>query len=168
MSPEPRRQVLAAEAKVRAKDREAADDGSESGHRLRRGRDQCDSDVPAVDGVGALEARRQGAGAWRRGKPRGGEHTCTNNDCGYAAHRRPYHPGLRDSSRRAAGVMMDIVKREGVAALFRGVPTGLLLCTNPAIQFLVYERLRSRFHRPNTVMVRAPHPQHRDHAMAHA
>ena len=33
--------------------------------------------------------------------------------------------------------MLRIAKREGPAALFHGVPSALLLCTNPAIQFLV-------------------------------
>ena len=47
--------------------------------------------------------------------------------------------------RRCAGVMVEIAKREGIAALFQGVPSALLLCSNPAIQFLVYERLKSRF-----------------------
>jgi len=44
-----------------------------------------------------------------------------------------------------AAMLLHISRTEGVKSLFRGVPSGLMLCTNPAIQFLVYERLRRRF-----------------------
>jgi len=38
---------------------------------------------------------------------------------------------------------MDIVATEGVAALFKGVGAGLILVINPAIQYMVFERLRA-------------------------
>lgn len=39
--------------------------------------------------------------------------------------------------------MASIVADEGVGGLFRSLPVSLVLCANPAIQFLVYERMRT-------------------------
>ncbi len=39
--------------------------------------------------------------------------------------------------------MASVVADEGVGGLFRSLPVSLVLCANPAIQFLAYERLRA-------------------------
>ena len=48
-----------------------------------------------------------------------------------------------DSAKSSAAVLVDIVSEEGLGALFKGVIPGLILVTNPAIQYMVFERLRT-------------------------
>ena len=40
-------------------------------------------------------------------------------------------------------VLLEIVRDEGPLALLKGVVPGLILVTNPAIQYMVFERLRA-------------------------
>lgn len=42
--------------------------------------------------------------------------------------------------------VMDIIESEGLCGLYNGLPASLILCSNPAIQFVLYEQL-SRFFR---------------------
>ena len=48
-----------------------------------------------------------------------------------------------DHSKSSVAVLLEIVAEEGPLALFKGVVPGLILVTNPAIQYMVFERLRA-------------------------
>lgn len=51
------------------------------------------------------------------------------------------HGGGRSSS-GITGVVSDIVATEGLGALYKGMMPALVLTTNPAIQFMVFDKLK--------------------------
>jgi solute carrier family 25 (peroxisomal adenine nucleotide transporter), member 17 len=48
-----------------------------------------------------------------------------------------------ESRQSSLAVLLALVAEEGPLALFKGVVPGLILVTNPAIQYMVFERLRA-------------------------
>lgn len=53
-------------------------------------------------------------------------------------------------------VLKQMLEDDGVAGLYKGLGPALVLCTNPAIQFLVYEQLRRRLAASRPVRCAAP------------
>lgn len=53
-------------------------------------------------------------------------------------------PSTGEAPSTVFGMVAKIAQTEGPGSLFTGVPPALLLCSNPAIQFLAYERLKAR------------------------
>ena len=47
-------------------------------------------------------------------------------------------------NRKITQILSDLIKKEGVLALFKGLLASLILVTNPIIQFVVYEWLKNR------------------------
>eukprot|EP00160_Parvularia_atlantis_P003082 Unigene12567_Nuclearia_a/m.38173 Unigene12567_Nuclearia_a/g.38173 ORF Unigene12567_Nuclearia_a/g.38173 Unigene12567_Nuclearia_a/m.38173 type:complete len:314 (-) Unigene12567_Nuclearia_a:48-989(-) len=50
---------------------------------------------------------------------------------------------LPDQRKGIVGTMMEIVREEGVAGLYKGIQPALVLSINPAITFLFYEKLKT-------------------------
>ena len=47
-------------------------------------------------------------------------------------------------NKRVTQIFVELIKKEGVLALFKGLLASLILVANPIIQFVVYEWLKKR------------------------